>query len=88
MVKADATVMRDGYPEVKRNEALNKKLARQGIIGSNRSNLRFWVFQTDYQFSSATAAGKVIDDGALSTTQDWRNAHPSEILIENLGEIS
>ncbi|MCR8726468.1 DUF4357 domain-containing protein [Frigidibacter sp. ROC022] len=87
VVKAGSTAMRDGSPNVKRKNWLTDELVRKGILAPDPGNPRLWVFQKDYEFSSASAAGDVINDGNLSAPQYWRNTVTGKSLKEDLAAL-
>mgnify|MGYP002713278089 CR=1 FL=1 len=84
VVKSGSTAMRDGSPNVKRKRDLTDKLVREGILAPHSSNGRLWVFTQDYEFSSASAAGDVVNDGNLSAPQHWINTTTGKSLKEDL----
>tara|TARA_R110002110_G_scaffold324115_1_gene536155 strand:- start:74 stop:418 length:345 start_codon:yes stop_codon:yes gene_type:complete len=84
LVKANSTAMRGGSPNVKRKEELTDKLVRSGVIIPHPTNGKLWVFSRDYEFSSASAAGDVINDGNLSAPQYWINTVTGKTLKEDL----
>ncbi len=84
MVKAGSTAMRNGTPSVKRKDWLTDELVRTGVLAPHPANARLWLFQRDYEFSSASAAGDVINDGNLSAPQYWRNTSTGKTLKEDL----
>lgn len=84
VVKAGSTAMKNGSPNVKRKSWLTDELVRKGILAPAPQNPRLWVFQQDYEFSSASAAGDVINDGNLSAPQYWTNTSTGTSLKEDL----
>ena len=87
VVKAGSTAMKDGLPNVKRKNWLTDELVQKGILAPDPRNPRLWVFQQDYEFSSASAAGDVINDGNLSAPQYWMNTSTGNSLKEDLASI-
>lgn len=76
--------MRSGSPSVKRKDWLTDELVRKGILAPHPTNNRLWIFQQDYEFTSASAAGDVINDGNLSAPQYWINTSSGKTLKEDL----
>ena len=84
VVKAGSTAMKNGSPNVKRKNWLTDELVRKGILSPDPRNPSLWVFQRDHEFSSASAAGDVINDGNLSAPQYWKNTTTGKSLKEDL----
>ncbi len=88
VVKAGSTAMRNGAPNEKRKDWLTEELVTKGVLAPDPTNPSLWVFTQDYEFTSASAAGDVINDGNLSAPQYWRNTHTGKTLKEDLAGIS
>lgn len=86
-MKAGSTAMRDGSPNVKRKEDLTAKLVRSGTLVPHPTNSRLWQFAKDHEFTSASAAGDVINDGNLSAPQYWINTDTGATLKEDLSKL-
>ncbi len=87
VVKTGSTAMKDGSPNVKRKNWLTDELVHKGILGPDPRNPKLWVFRQDYEFSSASAAGDVINDGNLSAPQYWKNTTTGKTLKEDLAVL-
>jgi 5-methylcytosine-specific restriction protein B len=87
-VKAGSTAMRNGSPSEKRKDWLTDQLVTKGVLASHPTNPNLWVFTQDYEFTSPSAAGDVINDGNLSAPQYWRNTLTGKTLKEDLAGIS
>jgi len=83
-VNAGSTAMKNGSPSVKRKEHLTYELVRNGVLIPHPSNPQLWQFSKDYEFTSASAAGDVINDGNLSAPQYWTNTKTGKSLKEDL----
>jgi hypothetical protein len=84
MVKAGSTAMVNGSPAVKRNPERRDDLVKKGILAVHPSNPNLFVFQRDYEFSSASAAGDIIIDGSSSAPQSWKNIRTGRSLRDDL----
>lgn len=59
-----------GSPNEKRDRALRDRLVSEGILVKD-SNPELYRFSSDYEFSSASAAGGVVRDGNCSGPGAW-----------------
>jgi hypothetical protein len=88
MVKAGSTAMRGGSPNVKRKDWLTDQLLRDGVIKPHPKDGYLYIFTQDYEFTSASAAGDVSNDGNLSAPQYWINVKTGKTLKEDLAALS
>ncbi|MDF0603316.1 DUF4357 domain-containing protein [Psychromarinibacter sp. C21-152] len=87
VVKAGSTAVKNGSPNVKRKNWLTDELVRKGILAPDPRNSSLWVFQQDHEFSNASAAVDVVNDGNLSAPQYWKNTTTGRSLKEDLAAI-
>ncbi len=78
--------MRNGSPKIKRKRWLTTELVGKGILVPDHTNKDLYRFSQDYEFTSATAAGDVINDGNLSAPQYWINTTTGKSLKEELAK--
>ena len=83
VVKAGSTAMRNGSPSVRREEATRDRLVRDGVLVPD-TNPALYRFSQDFEFSSASAAGGVVNDGNMSAPQYWINTSTGATLKEDL----
>lgn len=80
LVTAGSTARRNGPAEVKRHLPLQERLLAEGVLVEHPTDRELYVFAVDYEFTSATAAGDVINDGNFSAPQWWLNVETGQSL--------
>lgn len=80
LVSAGSTARRNGPAEVKRHFPLQARLLAEGVLTEHPTDLELYQFVVDYEFTSATAAGDVINDGNFSAPQWWLNVETGQSL--------
>lgn len=83
VVLKGSTAMRAGSPKVKRDRSLRDDLVRSGVLVP-ANDPRLYIFSTDHEFSSASAAAGVIKDGNASGPNLWKNERDGATLKDFL----
>lgn len=83
-VREGSTALRQGSANEKRKRSLRDQLVRDGVLVEHASDGELFAFARDYDFSSASAAGDVINDGNLSAPERWRNVETGISLKADL----